>query len=740
MAEKIQIQIDAETRQAIANLARLQSATDDVEKSVKKLSVSQRVFETLNTDISKLGGRVGESMRNVAMGVAGGVAAFGALAYKATEMAAAIEQQEMAINRLGPAYDAVRVATNGVVSAQEALKAQQTLVQAGIRVSAEQLGTITRAAREYARATGTETTAALEQLTDALRTSSAEGLGRFGVSLRQGQTGAAAFTSALGQLQQQQQQTAVSSRTLREDLDKLPEGLMAIGSSILSVLEGPGNRMMEWLTSLGGATMNLRQFLSELAGAGDTIRQRERQAATDAANMRRLEAQEGVFRAAGAAGVAVQRGAIRGLSPERLARLQQQVATLEGVVQLGRQAAPRGTARFGVSGLAGQSLTPGFANIDLMRELSGGTAAADAPARQQRRQAAFQQQVDVLLAEQRAEEEAARRAAQGPARPRAAGGGGGGGDTGAATAMRALHDAQAEAILRRAPVVEIGRPSRGMSMQRYLELLTTEQRALTAATPTQSQLFELQRRAEEEMAVGAATKEAETLERARVRRAERIDLQQRRFARDRETRRMARAESLGGRALSALGIETDEEGRVRAFDALQTGADLLGQSLGTLRSGFSELFNTLASGSMSAGEAFQQFAAKTLKSLGEMSINQGIALTFQGIAALFTNPVAAPLMLAGGAGLIALGTGLGAAGAAATPAPPSTGGAAPAAARSASGPSPRGDTGGGGNVTIVLSSLVPPGPRELQGLVHAQRQAGRYGLGDARMVPRQVRA
>jgi hypothetical protein len=739
VAEKIQIQIDAETRSAIANLAKLQTATENVEKATKKLSASQRLIETLNTDISKLGGRVGESMRNIAMGVAGGVAAFGALAYKATEMAAAIEQQEMAINRLGPAYEAVRVATNGVVSAQDALKAQQTLVQAGIRVSAEQLGTITRAAREYARATGTETTAALEQLTDALRTSSAEGLGRFGVSLRQGQTGASAFTSALGQLQQQQQQTAVSSRTLREDLDKLPEGLMAIGSSILSVLEGPGNRMMEWLTSLGGATMNLRQFLSELAGAGDTIRQRERQAATDAANMRRLEAQEGVFRAAGAAGVTVQRGAIRGLSPERLARLQQQVATLEGVVQLGRQAAPRGTARFGVSGLAGQSLTPGFANIDLMRQLSGGTAAADAPARQQRRQAAFQQQVDVLLAEQRAEEEAARRAAQGSARPRAAGGGGGG-DTGAATAMRALRDAQSEALLRRAPVVEIGRPSRGMSMQRYLELLTTEQRALTAATLTPTQLAEQTRRAEEEAAVAAATKEAETLERARVRRAERIDLQQRRFARDRETRRMARAESLGGRALSALGIETDEEGRVRAFDALQTGADLLGQSLGTLRSGFSELFNTLASGSMSAGEAFQQFAAKTLKSLGEMSINQGIALTFQGIAALFTNPVAAPLMLAGGAGLIALGTGLGAAGAAATPAAPSTGGAAPSAARSASGASPRGDMGSGGNVTIVLSSLVPPGPRELQGLVHAQRQAGRYGLGDARMVPRQVRA
>jgi hypothetical protein len=305
--------------------------------------------------------------------------------------------------------------------------------------------------------------------------------------------------------------------------------------------------------------------------------------------------------------------------------------------------------------------------------------------------------------------------------------------------MRSLRQAMTAAMVRGAPRVEIGRPDPGETLAEYLGRLTSIQQSLTSQTLTPSQIAEgaAEVARQEEEALKAGTTRSEAIE---AMRREEIDLQQRRFARDRETRRMARAESLGGRALSALGIETDEEGRVRAFDALQTGADLLGQSLGTLRSGFSELFNTLASGSMSAGEAFQQFAAKTLKSLGEMSINQGIALTFQGIAALFTNPVAAPLMLAGGAGLIALGTGLGAAGAAATPAAPSTGGAAPSAARSASGASPRGDMGSGGNVTIVLSSLVPPGPRELQGLVHAQRQAGRYGLGDARMVPRQVRA
>jgi hypothetical protein len=143
---------------------------------------------------------------------------------------------------------------------------------------------------------------------------------------------------------------------------------------------------------------------------------------------------------------------------------------------------------------------------------------------------------------------------------------------------------------------------------------------------------------------------------------------------------------------------------------------------------------------MSAGEAFQQFAAKTLSSLGEMAVNKGVFYTFEGIASLFTNPVAAPGYFVAGAGLIALGAGLGAAGAAVAPTAPAGVSSAPAAARSASGASPRSDGGGAGNVTIVLSSLVPPGPRELQGLVNAQRQAGRYGIDRDRMVPRQVRA
>ncbi len=646
MADRIDIKVTADTREATANLARF-------------------------SDKAKA---AAESAGRIAAGVAGGVAAIGAATYKIAEFAAAVEQQEMAITRLGPAYEAVRAATAGVVTAQDALKAQQTLVQAGLRVSSEQLATITRAAREYSRATGTELTQSLEQLTDALRTGSGEGLGRFGVSLQQGVTGSRAFTSALQQLTTQQQNTTVSSRTLREDLDKLPEGLMAIGSSILSVLEGPADALTRWLTGLVGASTSLRGALSEIASAGDTVRQRERQEATERANAQRLEAQEALFRTAGAAGLSLSREQIRGLSPERLARLRQS-ATRVGQVQT----------------FAMDRLSPRGVELSLVRPMRGPLGAL----RGLERQGEFLQDLERLQAEQRAEEEAARRAAQGPAvrRPAAAGGARATGPQGPRSVdelfaslfgERTLQDgfAQAEERLRGLMANTIGAVSDPSVFDEILGESGTAQ--------------------------GAQAGE--------------------------------RVQSFGERVLRAAGLSVDDDGRTPALDAAQSGVEMLGQALPALQAGFANLFNTLASGSMSAGEAFQQFAAKTLSSLGEMAVNKGVFYTFEGIASLFSNPVAAPTYFAAGAGLIALGVGLGAAGAAVAPSAAPGGSSAPAAARSASGASPRSDGGGAGNVTIVLSSLVPPGPRELQGLVNAQRQAGRYGIDRDRMVPRQVRA
>ena len=659
-ADKISIKVEADTRDAQQNLRQFQGQANQTAQAGER--IGQR-FDGAGEKIKAFAA----SVVRVGTAVVGATAAFAAGAYKVAEFAAAVEHQEMAINRLGPAYDAVRVATNGVVSAQDALKAQQTLVQAGIRVSTDQLATITRAAREYARATGTEVTASLEQLTDALRTNSAEGLGRFGVSLQQGQTGVTAFSSALGQLQQQQANTQASARTLREDLDKLPEGLMALGRAAMSAAEGPLDSLMRALTGVVGASTGLRGVLRELGEAGDTIRQRERQQATDAAGMARLAARERLIERARIAGVGVSQTETRGFTPEQMERVQRVIDAQAGTTGLtGMAAVIAGAQR---SGPLGQ-----------LQRLE--------------RQSAVTREIETIRTEIEAQARAAERAARGPQQPAARRTGGGGG---------------------------AARPTQQgpRSVDELFASLFGERTVEDAFAQAEDRLRGLMA-----STLGAVSDPSVFDE----------------ILAESATEQGPRQQGLAERVFRAAGIELDDEGRVPAFDGLQAGAEMLGQSLGTLRDGFSELFNTLASGSISAGEAFQQFASKTLSSLGQMAVNKGVFYTFEGIASLFTNPVAAPTYFAAGAGLIALGVGLGAAGGAVAPRASSGAASAPAAARSASGPSPRGDTGGGGNVTIVLSSLVPPGPRELQGLVAAQRQAGRYGLADARMVPRQVRA
>ena len=643
-ADRIDIKVTTDTREATANLARF--------------AESARA--------------AAESAGRIAAGVAGGIAAIGAGAYKIAEFAAAVEQQEMAINRLGPAYEAVRAATNGVVTAQDALKAQQTLVQAGLRVSREQLATITRAAREYSRATGTELTQSLEQLTDALRTGSGEGLGRFGVSLEQGVTGARAFGSALEQLTTQQQNTAVSARTMSEDLAKLPEGLTEIGRAALAAAEGPLDSLMRAITGVVGASTGLRGVLSELASAGDTIRQRERQEATDRAGMDRLAAREALTQRARIAGVQLTQTQTQGLSAEQLRRLQTAVDRAAGTTGMtGAAAAIMGAQRRGLFGAMER-----------------------------------QSQVDQVLEQLRNEADAQAgrtglRIVQAPAR-RAGGARVGGGGGGARAAPRPQGPRSVDELF----ASLFGERSLSDAFD-DAEVRLRGLMANTIGAVADPSVFD------EILAASSTAQGAQAGE---------------------------RVQSFGERVLRAAGLSVDDDGRTPALDAAQSGVEMLGQALPALQAGFANLFNTLASGSLSAGEAFQQFAAKTLSSLGEMAVNKGVFYTFEGIASLFTNPVAAPGYLVAGAGLIALGAGLGAAGAAVAPSAPAGGSSAPAAARSASGASPRSDGGGAGNVTIVLSSLVPPGPRELQGLVHAQRQAGRYGIDRDRMVPRQVRA
>lgn len=141
------------------------------------------------------------------------------------QAAAQGERHEASLRRLGSAYGAVASATRGTVSAEQALRTQQTLTQAGLELSTRELATVTRAAREYARAIGGETPQALDQLVDALRTGEANGLARFGVRVDATGTAVDRARAAIEQLASAQRGSAPSTETLSESQEKLTRSL-----------------------------------------------------------------------------------------------------------------------------------------------------------------------------------------------------------------------------------------------------------------------------------------------------------------------------------------------------------------------------------------------------------------------------------------------------------------------------------------------------------------------------------
>jgi hypothetical protein len=164
-----------------------------------------------------------------AVGLVGGVAALGR---GLAEAAAHADTHERAVTRLGDAYDLVRQATNDVVTAEQALRVQQSLSQAGHQLTAEQLAIVTRRAREYATATGTDLNQALDQVTDALRGMESEGLRRFGISVNSNRTYTENLTSAVNQMSASFHGTAPAVRTMEEDLSRTDRTFGQLAGSI----------------------------------------------------------------------------------------------------------------------------------------------------------------------------------------------------------------------------------------------------------------------------------------------------------------------------------------------------------------------------------------------------------------------------------------------------------------------------------------------------------------------------
>jgi hypothetical protein len=160
-------------------------------------------------------------------------------------------------------YDSISRATSGTVTALAAYRAQQTLVNSGLRVTGDELAAVARHAREHRDVTQSAEEA-VQELTEALREGEEGGLRKYGISMQQGATRAQTFESALRQMREAAQGTDPALRTASESMDAMSSGASDAVTALAS-LAAQGLGLNNVVNNLSTDIRRLGDDLTELA-------------------------------------------------------------------------------------------------------------------------------------------------------------------------------------------------------------------------------------------------------------------------------------------------------------------------------------------------------------------------------------------------------------------------------------------------------------------------------------------
>jgi hypothetical protein len=684
------LRIDIEVAGAERSAAKLKAVGDSA-KVIASQSLSQRLSNFANSANAayKANSELAESFSNVALKI-------GAFAASAIALNAVAENHVRQLSRLGEAYSSVEAATNGAISASDALKLRGAVNQAGLQMTANQLGLLTRAAREYAIATGEEASTAIEKLTNAIVNNSEDALSELGLAQARATSSTQTLANMTLELENRYRNAPPAIRTLNEEFAKLPTTLALVGAAIVSSATSP---LSEFIDRATGVPNALRGILRDLNNLPSDQNARARDGASlDAANAR-----ERAMRALGRTG---------GGTPEQVARIRSMDAAT--AQRFEREISSQGVRNLFGANDPSRPLAIGGMSADLVSGLDSSGSTAGIRFRSQ--QNAPSNAATAFFQAERQEQERRERASRTSA-------------VDSRSAMQVAADDKSTRFTKlqssSGPIGERQFKSKELESQAnpVAEFAQALQRAIAATDLLQgkmltfAQALRLERssdREQLEMFDSILETQEGGGEDARFTRAR----NQRRTQRDAETRRLARGESVGGRLQNALGFSTDEStGRIASFDGAKESVGLLSASVSTLQGGLSTLFETMVSGSADAGTAFQAFASTMLSELGKIAFQKGLFYTFEGLAALFSAPMAAPSYLAAGVGLMALGGVLGFAGSVAKPNTTPSSNASAGNQANARSLAPRSDSastaGNSGSLNIVLSSLVPSGPSDV---------------------------
>lgn len=520
--------------------------------------------------------------------------------------AADAERNERAVRTLGRAWDEVRRQTADTVTAAQALAMQQAFVRNGMSTTAEEMGLLTRAAREYALATGTETPAAMQTLTQALQQGDREGLRPFKISVQEGTTRSEAYRQAIHQLRDGMSGSAVSARTFAEENERLSRAWTEMTTTLFSDIA----RWTDLRSNILGVTQALTALREEggIHGHADQIR------SSTARDTAMLERREYVGRLLQTAAQATNyRGTL--INPQRL--------TPEQLDFIETSLTSRGRTLEDIQG-ALQFATAAGQNYNASRAATARERTAEA-ARQQRER-------DAQL---RAQDARDRQDALSPEERR----------------RRALEAAQ------RAMANDVRRKRKNLSLQLGVPVDDLDSWAENQAA---MRLDEENKRREQLVYV----REQSEQQAARFRTLS----NERTAGYDAYMERTGRAGNLGLQIRNQFGGQRSLEESMAA--PIQGAAESVKGAFDSMSSGLASFMDTLIESPERAGEAAAQLAKGVLKGLAMMALQKSLFSTAEGIVALtnpVTAPTAAGFFTAAGiyAG-VAVAAGAGAAGIAAS--------------------------------------------------------------------------
>ena len=713
-ADQIKIEVDIETREAIQALAKIVGTVKEAEKETKKLTLAQAAWKAANTDL----GQLTAGWRDVGEQIAKVGAVFAGLATASVMAMAAQEKEEAAIRRLGSAYEAVSAATNGAMSAQQALLLQGQLQAAGVRVNAQQLALMTRAVREYAQATGNDAAEAIEKMSNAIVNNSEDALSELNLVQARASTSAQTLANVQRELEERFRNTGPAARTLNEDLSKLPQVISYIGNAAAQAAAGGLRAFLDMLHGTGSAA----SYWRDIVNLPDDQRTIGRQRQTDAQRSALADRRQSTLNRLNQAGVSIPESMRGQLGYGLLNADDRELAAVDRAIAQAQRRRGAGPLRADRADVAG-----GFdANFNLTREISESSAQVGYSFAN-----ALRENLGIMRAQ--IEDEGRKR---GPA---------------VAANIRALDDNKRKldehAAAAHAAAVDLARAKAGLNRLKD-ESVDSILDYYRGSEFRRQNAFEIDAdRAQSSLAAalginatdgadfgaisdsvdgGGSAARAERSRRSRI------------ANRDRETRRRARSESPLGQFGALFGVERDDSGNIKPLDGLQTGLNFAQQALPQLQNAFGEFWTSIASGSVTAGDAVAAFGAKTLSIVGNVAIQEGSVMMLKAIPMLIEAPPLGAAYLAGGAGLIALGVGLGAAGAAAKPQPTPSANSDSNAARGMRSASLTSGDSRLGSTTVVMASLVPTGVVDAVNARNGLRQIGRSGLDDGQRIPRRV--